>query len=108
MRPQNCRKFGNVYDISGQQEVFDTEMYMLFQIVSSVILTSIYIRRGKLKHCMSEINRKFQKCKWAGELEILDMDIICRAGSIRKKTDTIRIAIRTKQYAIRIDDTIQR
>ena len=31
-----------------------------------------------------------------------------RAGSIRKKTDTIRIAIRTKQYAIRIDDTIQR
>jgi len=24
------------------------------------------------------------------------------------KTDTIRIAIRTKQYAIRIDDTIQR
>jgi len=32
----------------------------------------------------------------------------CRAGSIRNKTDTIRIAIRTKQYAIRIDDTIQR
>ena len=33
---------------------------------------------------------------------------ISRAGSIRKNPDTIRIAIRTKQYAIRIDDTIQR
>ena len=31
-----------------------------------------------------------------------------RAGSIREKTDTIHIAIRIKQYAIRIDDTIQR
>ena len=34
--------------------------------------------------------------------------VLTRAGSIRNKTDTIRIAIRTKQYAIRIDDTIQR
>ena len=31
-----------------------------------------------------------------------------RAGLIRKKTVTIHIAIRTKQYATRIDDTIQR
>jgi len=31
-----------------------------------------------------------------------------RAGSIQKKPDTIHIAIRTKQYAIRIDNTIQR
>ena len=28
--------------------------------------------------------------------------------SIGKQTDTIRIAIHTKQYAIRFDDTIQR
>ena len=37
-----------------------------------------------------------------------ELSVISRAGSIRKKPDTIRIAIRTKQYAIRIDDTIQR
>jgi len=37
-----------------------------------------------------------------------DMIRIARAGSIQNKTDMIRIAIRTKQYAIRIDDTIQR
>ena len=36
------------------------------------------------------------------------MYVNIRAGSIRKKPDTIRIAIRIKQYAIRIDDTIQR
>jgi len=42
------------------------------------------------------------------ELSIPLCIVTRRAGSIRKQTDTIRIAIRTKQYAIRIDDTIQR
>jgi len=40
--------------------------------------------------------------------KLLLIIVISRAGSIRKKPDMIRIAICTRQYAIRMDDTIQR
>ena len=64
------------------------------------LLWTTYARGSTLRAALKISTMLLKRC--------YNHDFKTRAGSIRKKSDTIRIAIRTKQYAIRIDDTIQR